>query len=209
MPSEDVDSGTTIKSLPPTFDEDYFKGGHYHLYQNYAHFRERATWTANNLSGSILEVGCAYGYLILELDKLGISISGVDLSSYAVGNADKSITSRIVIGDIADQKYSSNNFDWIISWNTLECLRDDQHAEAVASVLNNAAKSQLHIISMVGNSNSASYLLNGYFMRSLEYWRKLLPDAVFVCSECRRVYSFPGQDDLHNIPLHFKKGVSY
>ena len=190
--------------IPITFNERYFnddRGIGYRPYRNYPHILDRAIWIRDNLSGSILEIGSAYGFLIFELDKLGIEIDGIDISSYAVSQADKSIASRLKIGDVKDAPYSSNQYDWIVSWNVLDCLNDERHAQDVASVLNDAGENQLHVLTM--GKYAQKYTDLGYFQRDYTYWRSLFPDATLICSDCRTVYG----GSFTEIPLHGKVAI--
>ena len=192
--------------MPMVFDETYFTDGTrgYKNYQNYPHFAQRALWIKNNLSGSILEVGCAYGYLMAELKALGITIEGVDKSKYIKFHLLTNIAGHVTIADISDVVLIEGQYDWITSWNTLDCLDNEDHAIAVAEVLN-TAKNQLHILSM--GEKRSKYTDMGYFIRDILFWRKLLPNAVLVCSECKAVYN-PITFKFSHIPLHTGKGVS-
>lgn len=179
--------------VPLTFDEDYFINGiGYRNYSNYPHFKQRAEWIRDNLSGSILEVGCAAGYLIFEAYKLGIAISGIDKSKYIVDQSPSEIVSQIVLGDVVNID-SELHFDWIISWNLLDCLDDDIHAENVADVLNSIGSNQLHVLCMSGQK----YADEGYLIRDYVYWHGLLPEAHLVSFENKKVYN----SSFSKIPL--------
>lgn len=182
--------------MPLIFDEKYFTETGYSPYKNSPHFRERARWIEQNLSGTILEVGCAAGYLIDELDFLGITIEGLDKSSYIVGIAPTSIADRITIGDIANlSTFYSSQFEWIISWNVLDCLDSDSHAQQVCSQLNALGKNQLHVIATDGDH----FKQQGYFIQNYAYWRNLLPNATII-EEMGRVNS---SLSLSKVPLSF------
>lgn len=177
----------------------------YKNYFNYPHFKQRAQWIQDNLSGSILEVGCAAGYLILEARKLGVTISGIDKSKYIVEQSSSEIASQIILDDIVNIDPEKVHFDWIVSWNVLDCLNDDIYAKKVADILNSISVNQLHVLCMSEQRNKYTGL--GYFIRDVMFWRGLFPDVVLVCSECRKVYN-PTMFGFSQIPLHVGKGVS-
>lgn len=159
------------------FDEKYFTDTGYPSYKNFPHFRARAGWIEDNLTGSILEIGCAAGYLIDELDFLGIIIEGIDKSPYIVGQAPVSIADRVTLGDIADLSVLfPSQFDWIVSWNVLDCLIDDVNAQQVCNQLNSLGKNQLHVIATDGDH----FIAQGYFIQNYAYWRNLLPNAHLI-----------------------------
>lgn len=181
---------------PLTFDDDYFNNKGYSSYQNFPHFAQRAQWISQNLSGSILEIGCAHGYLMTELKALGVIIQGVDRSSYVESQKESGVAGNITIADIKDMVLTKDQYDWIISWNVLDCLSDDVSAQETANVLNGGSINQLHIISMSGDH----FIAQGYFIRDYNYWRALLPDAVLIRYEDKRVYN-PAGKSLSKIPL--------
>lgn len=191
--------------MPLAFDEDYFNASEtgYKEYRNFPHFRQRAEWVRENLSGEILEVGCAYGYMMFELNQLGMIITGVDKSIYATNRVDDLIANKVVTADVKDI-IVSGQYDWMISWNTLDCLDDEDHAVAVAAVLN-TAKNQLHVLCM--SEVQGRYTKLNYFIRDVSFWRNLLPNAILVCVECKKVYN-PTALEISKVPLHTAKGVS-
>jgi len=182
------------------FDEAYFNGAGYKRYYNFLHFTKRANWIKDNLSGKILEVGCAHGYLIYELDKVDVHIAGVDKSEYVGNQLVPSVASRVTIADITRVVIPDGYYDWIISWNTLDCLDNEAHAIKVAEKLNES-KNQLHVLCMSGQN----YKDDGYFIKDISYWRNLLPKAYLVCHECGTVYVPEGYRALSQIPLSWEK----
>ena len=184
------------------FDATYFNGeSGYKQYQNYPHFVARALWVSNNLQGKILELGSAYGYLLEELFNIdeSIYIRGVDKSAFAKSQADLSIKDKIYTVDIANADIQTQ-YDWIISWNVLDCLDSKAHAIVVANTLNSTRANQLHVLSMEGDK----YRELGYFIHDYTYWRSLLPNAILICAECNKVYN-PTEFKFSQIPLHSGK----
>ena len=79
------------------FDEKYFEDGVRHrvsAYENYRWQPERTIREASSLINNIefdnvLDFGCAKGFMLHDIKEAipGISIAGVDISSYAIENA--------------------------------------------------------------------------------------------------------------------------
>ena len=46
-------------------------------------------------NGRILDIGCAYGFFLGEADKYGFETYGIDISKYALGQADKNTKEKI------------------------------------------------------------------------------------------------------------------
>ena len=123
------------------FDESYFEGGApggYDAYGRTAYHMLSAASKARrlksefDLKGAVLIVGCAYGFLIEELVKLGIDAYGMDISPFAIGQATPEIQSRLVLGDASkvepyiqlSERTGLVTFSHIISENMFCCLTD-------------------------------------------------------------------------------------
>lgn len=68
---------------------DFHGGSQYTDYRRYPFFSERAAIIRQRFPAatSVLIAGCGYGYLVDELQKLGINAWGCDASPYATGRA--------------------------------------------------------------------------------------------------------------------------
>lgn len=88
------------------YGEDYFERGiqtGISLYENYRWMPELTIPFAMRIidylhierGESILDVGCAKGYLVKAFKWLGRDAYGIDISSYAINNADTEIKSYV------------------------------------------------------------------------------------------------------------------
>ncbi len=75
-------------------------------------------------SSSILDVGCAKGYLLYEFTQLlpGVKIAGIDISKYAIANAKEEVKPFLQVGLAQNLPYKDNSFDLVISITTLHNL---------------------------------------------------------------------------------------
>ncbi len=74
---------------------------------------------------SVLDVGCGKAHLLLELKKMipGLVVKGIDLSEYAISHTEHDISPYLEVGDARElDKYDDNQFDLLISMNTLHNL---------------------------------------------------------------------------------------
>jgi len=86
-------------SLPDKFDKTYFECGvesGISLYENYRWQPERSIPMAKQLktmfsNGSILDFGCAKGFLVKALRMIGVESWGVDISHYALKSAPRDV----------------------------------------------------------------------------------------------------------------------
>ena len=83
----------------------------------------------------ILDVGCAHGYLIAELqNKYGHSIRGIDFSPYAVKNSEKSVREKIKRGNILKLPFKKNEFDAVICLDVINYLEEDNILRAIQNL---------------------------------------------------------------------------
>ena len=73
----------------------------------------------------VLDVGCGKGFLLhdLALAIPGLTIAGLDVSSYAIENAMSEVSEFLKVGDAVSLPYPDGDFDLVISVNTLHNLR--------------------------------------------------------------------------------------
>jgi len=143
------------------YDEDYFERGietGMSIYQNY---RWLPTWTIPiamvmidhlgiKRGQTVLDYGCAKGYLVKALRILGRDAWGVDISRYAIENVDAEVRKYCVLKD--DPKRLSKTADFCISKDVFEHIPEAEVPEVLAWI--NAH--ELFIIVTLGNEN-------GYF----------------------------------------------
>jgi len=97
------------------FDRAYFTGEHPAGYQGgynrqllqrnydcYTHFSEDAEYIKNLGVDTYLEIGCACGYLIEELLRLGVKVKGWDIAKFIVEKASPAIRPFIEIKSIEE-----------------------------------------------------------------------------------------------------------
>ncbi len=74
----------------------------------------------------VLDVGCAKGFLLNDLKDIlpGLEVNGIDISAYAIGKAMSTVKDRVQVGDARMLPFSDNEFDLVLSINTLSELDD-------------------------------------------------------------------------------------
>lgn len=127
---------------PGIRDEEYY-GAHYYAcglglpYERneiwLRQFRGVAARIVEDLSpGSVLDAGCAIGLLVECLVERGVDAEGVDISSYAIGQAYEPIRDRCRVGSILEP--FGRRYDLIVSIEVLEHLRPHDAEAAVANL---------------------------------------------------------------------------
>jgi len=104
------------------YDEAYFESGEK---SNYKGYTDSPNWKLMaeelvillNLPGKlVLDVGCAYGYLVRRLRELDVKAHGIDISDYAM----KKHVCDIIHGDARYLPFRSNIFDLVLAIELIE-----------------------------------------------------------------------------------------
>lgn len=113
------------------YSKNYFEnGGNKRSYENYrgeagalyATFRKRLSLLKLGPKGTVLDVGCAYGYF-LKVIPSGWRKFGVEVSTHAAGFAAKlNKDATIVNGELTPNTFRSQQFDLITLWDVIEHL---------------------------------------------------------------------------------------
>jgi len=84
--------------------------------------------------GMLLDVGCAGGLLMKEMERHGWQVFGVDVSESATSFAHKRLSLDVANGTLMDAKFADKQFDAIVMKDVLE------HVPSPADVLNEARR---------------------------------------------------------------------
>ena len=85
---------------------------------------------------SLLDVGCAKGFMLHDLEELipDITVSGVDVSDYAITHAMDDIKSKVQVADARKLPFADNSFDVVIAINTIHNLDRNDCAKALREI---------------------------------------------------------------------------
>jgi SAM-dependent methyltransferase len=85
---------------------------------------------------SILDVGCAKGFMMHDLSELisGINVEGIDISEYAINNVIEDMKPYVKVGDAKSLPFDDNSFDVVISINTVHNLERDECGKALQEI---------------------------------------------------------------------------
>lgn len=87
-------------------------------------------------TSSVLDVGCAKGFMMHDLAELipGITVKGVDVSAYAIENAIEDMRPHVQVADARSLPFPDKSFDAVISINTVHNLVRDECAQALREI---------------------------------------------------------------------------
>lgn len=120
------------RAIARKFGKDFFDGDRRHGYGGYNYhsrfwqpvvptFKDRYNLTGKS---KILDVGCGKGFMLYDFKVLipGISVNGVDISSYAIENSLDDVKPALQVANATKLPYKDKAFDLVISINTIHNL---------------------------------------------------------------------------------------
>jgi len=132
------------RSIARKFGKEFFDGERSTGYGGFSYsprfwqpviptFQDHWSLTSSN---SVLDVGCAKGFMMHDLAELipGISVHGIDVSNYAIENVIPSMKPFVEIGSATKLPYPDKSFDVVISINTIHNLERDECFKAVQEI---------------------------------------------------------------------------
>jgi len=147
------------------FDKDYYERGvelGVSLYTNYHYMPERSRQEAkaviSNLGldkeHTILDFGCAKGFLVKALVELGYDAYGTDISKYAISHCEPEIDHRIFI--LCDSIIKNRRFDYGFCKDVLE------HSEDLDTDLSTIAKLSSRWLVCIPLADNGNYRIEDY-----------------------------------------------
>jgi SAM-dependent methyltransferase len=132
------------RAIARQFGEEFFDGDRRHGYGGFSYhprFWQPVVPTLVDYWGlgagsSLLDVGCAKGFLLHDLQELvpGISVQGVDISDYAISHAKETVRDKVGLADAQQLPFASKSFDVVISINTLHNLDREGCIHALSEI---------------------------------------------------------------------------
>lgn len=148
-PKRDVDSRaanktTEDRAVARRFDKEFFDGDRRTGYGGFTYhprfwqptvpvFQRHFGLTG---SSSVLDVGCAKGFMMHDLAALipGITVKGIDVSPYAVANAIEDMRPQVQVADARCLPFADASFDVVIAINTIHNLEIDGVEESLREI---------------------------------------------------------------------------
>lgn len=163
------------------YGQAYFDGGHgYQSYGDAEHFKQKAEWLVKEFQPqTVLEIGCAKGYLVKALRDLGIAAYGCDISEYALNEAPEEVKDYLYLIDITDpEPVTLPRFDLIVSYDTFEHLPED----VLDNVFNFMNQVGTRYYIQVGTENTPDWQHDPTHItiKPLEFWQERFEEAIWV-----------------------------
>ncbi len=132
------------RKIARQFGQDFFDGDRRHGYGGFNYsprFWQPVVPTFQEYyklkpSSSVLDIGCAKGFMLHDFASLipGITVKGIDISSYAIENAIEDMKPHLCVGDVRELPFPNRSFDLVISINTIHNLDQEDCARALREI---------------------------------------------------------------------------
>jgi len=132
------------RAISRGFGHDYFDGDRRHGYGGFSYHPRFWAQTVDLFTrhyrlgpnASILDVGCAKGFMLKDFRTRlpEARIAGIDISSYAIANAEPEVAASLQTANAVSLPFESNSFDLVISINTLHNLDRDECVLAFSEI---------------------------------------------------------------------------
>jgi predicted TPR repeat methyltransferase len=129
---------------------------------------------------TILDFGCAKGYVVKGMRLLHKNAYGVDLSEYAISQADASIRQYLYCGEFPLQ--NKKRYNWILSKDVFEHIPYD----SILDILKHLKTSCENLFCIVPLGENGKYVVPSYELdvthiirEPLEWWSELFKEAGF------------------------------
>jgi cyclopropane fatty-acyl-phospholipid synthase-like methyltransferase len=153
------------------YDEAYYLagtksgyGGSFHPYDEsrLKDSRNIATEVKRNFDNTktALDLGCARGYLVRALREIGIHTWGIDISKWAIENADKYAKPYVKQGDITTDLhlYKDQEFDSVFAYDVLEHIEKEKLDGIMKEICRITKKRFLLQVPVIDNGRDKSHV---------------------------------------------------
>ena len=138
-----------------------------------------------NLSSkdSILDVGCAKGFMIFDFERLipGIYVRGVDISNYAIENAKSEVREKCSVANAMKLPFADNSFDIVISITTLHNLEIEDLKVSLNEIQRVSRRGSFITLDAYRNEEERiameSWNLTARTMLHVDEWKKLFKEV--------------------------------
>jgi len=133
------------RAIARRFGREYFDGARLTGYGGYRYHPRFWSATVRRLrdhygllpGAALLDVGCAKGFMLREFKEMmpELEVAGLDISDYAVEQADRSIRPWLRVGNAAELPWPDASFDLVISINTVHNLPPAKCRQALREIM--------------------------------------------------------------------------
>jgi SAM-dependent methyltransferase len=182
------------REISRQFGKEYFDGDRKYGYGGYSYDKKYWAATVKNFAkyydlksnSSILDIGCAKGFMLKEFKNLlpDSRIKGIDISNYAIRNAHLDVKSFLIQGNATELPFSDGAFDLVISINTIHNLKKEECIQSLKEIQRVSKGNSFVMVdgwrSTVEKVNLEAWVLTAQTILSVEQWADLFNEAGYT-----------------------------
>lgn len=178
------------RAIARQFGKEFFDGDRRHGYGGFNYlprfwqpvipaFAKHFGLDANS---SVLDVGCAKGFMLHDMAELipGITVRGVDVSSYAIEHAIEDMKPFVSVADAKKLPFPDKSFDVVISINTVHNLDREECGRSLREIQRVARKGAFITIDAYHNDEERKRMydwnLTGRTIMHVDEWRRFFAE---------------------------------
>ena len=175
------------------FGEEYFDGTREWGYGGY-YYDGRWKSVARHMAevydltsrASILDIGCAKGFLLYDFLELlpGVTVAGVDISRYAIEKSKEEVKPFLEVANATHVPFSDKSFDLVVSINVVHNLPDDLCRQAIGEMERVSRKYKYLQVDSFSNDeerrNLEEWQLTAELIYSPEQWKRMFEEVGYA-----------------------------
>lgn len=182
------------RALARKFGKEFFDGDRSHGYGGFSYSPRfwkpvipafQAHWGLTATS-SVLDVGCAKGFMLHDFAQLipGITVKGIDISSYAIENAIEDMRPHVQVGSAVELPFPDQSFDVVISVTTLHNLERSELIQSLREIERVARQGSFITVDAYHDeaewSRMNAWNLTAKTVLHVDEWRDLFKEAGYT-----------------------------
>ena len=118
---------------------------------------------------TVMELGCARGYLTMVLRRMNIEAYGIDISEWAINNAPEEVKKYIELGNVCNMsKWKDRMFDLVIAKDVLEHIQPNVLSKALDETIRIAKKYIYVYVPIIDNGKDKTHVS----IHSSKWWKR-------------------------------------
>ena len=176
------------------FDKDFFDGdrstGYGGYYYNIKYWDKVVDDFINyyNLSekSKILDIGCGKGFMLYDFKRKlkDISVTGLDISQYAINNSIEDLKSDLIVGNAKNLPFQDNSFDLVISITTIHNLENNDLRNSLNEITRVTKKNSFITVDAYRNEQEKERMeawnLTAKTMMHVDQWKEFFKDTGYT-----------------------------
>ena len=182
------------RAIARQFGREFFDGDRNHGYGGFNYMPRfwqpviptfRDYWQLS-ASSSVLDVGCAKGFMLHDLAELipGITVKGVDISPYAIEHAIDDMKPHVQVANATQLPFADKSFDVVISINTVHNLDREECGKALREIERVSRGNSFITVDAYRNDEEKERMyawnLTAKTIMSVDEWKKFFADVGYT-----------------------------